>query len=92
MATQPKLFALNIILLISLLLQIAIGVMLFLIAQGFVSESTATWINFHIVNGLVLVLLVVIHLYMNRIWIALQLKRSRARKKTSGRIKRTKKS
>lgn len=83
MVTQPKLFALNSILLISLLLQIAVGVRLFLITQGFASESAAAWINFHIINGLVLVMLVVTHLYMNRKWVALQLKRSRAGKKTA---------
>ncbi len=91
MATQPKLFALNIILLISLLLQIAIGARLFLITQGLISESTATWINLHIINGLILVLLIAIHLYMNRRWIALQLKGPRVKKKTS-KTKRAKKS
>jgi len=45
MVTQPKLFVLNILLLISLLLQLGIGIRLFLITHGFVSELTATWIN-----------------------------------------------
>lgn len=82
MVTQPKLFVLNTLLLISLLLQLAIGLWLFLITRGLVSESAVTWINLHVINGLILVALVVTHIYMNRKWIGLQLKGSSAKKKT----------
>ena len=90
MVTQPKLFLLNTLLLISLLLQLAIGIRLFLITHGLISELTVTWINIHIINGLILVALVVIHLYMNRKWIGLQLKGSKTKKKTTGRTKKSK--
>ncbi len=89
MAAQPKLFALNILLLISLLLQLAIGTWLLLITRELVTDSAATWIDLHIINGLILVVLAVIHLYMNRKWVGLQLKGSRTRRKAAARTKRT---
>lgn len=92
MVTQPKLFALNTLLLISLLLQLTIGIWLFLIRQGLVTDSAATFFNIHIINGLILVALVVAHVYMNRKWIRLQLKGSKAKKRTAVRARRTKKS
>ena len=83
MVTQPKLFALNTLLLISLLLQFAIGIWLFMITHRLVSESITTWINLHVINGLILVALALIHIYMNRRWIILQLKGPTTRKKTA---------
>lgn len=88
MVTQPKLFALNTLLLISLLLQLAIGIWLFMITHGFVSESTTTWINLHIINGLILVGLALTHIYMNRRWITLQLKGPITGKKAAVRTER----
>ena len=90
MVTQPKLFALNTLLLISLLLQVALGILLFLITHGLVTGSAVTWIDLHVINGLILVALAVIHIYMNRKWIGLQLKGSKTRKRTAARKKKSK--
>ena len=90
MVTQPKLFALNTLLLISLLLQLTIGIWLFLITHGFVTDPT-TCFNLHVINGLILVGLAVVHVYMNRRWIRLQLKGPRTKKRNADRARRTKK-
>ena len=91
MDTQPKLFALNTLLFISLLLQLTVGIWLFLITRGLVTDSAVTWIDLHAINGLILAALITIHLFMNRKWIGLQLRETKAKKKTAARRKKTKK-
>lgn len=81
MVTQPKLFALNAVMLISLLLQLVMGIALFLINSGLATGPLITLMNLHTINGLIFVALVVAHIYMNMGWIRLQLLGPKARSK-----------
>lgn len=87
MVTQPKLFALNAVMLISLLLQLAMGLWLFLINIGWPTAPLITLRILHLINGLILVALVLAHLYMNKSWIRLQLFRPKAKNKAAAQPK-----
>lgn len=87
MVTQPKLFALNAVMLISLLLQLAMGIVLFMINRGWLTGPLITLMNLHTINGLVFVALAAIHIYMNQGWIRLQLLGPKARNKPASQPK-----
>ncbi len=80
MVTQPRMFALNAVMFVSLLLQLIMGIWLYLINTGRLTGSLLTLRNLHLINGLIFVALVVVHIYMNRRWVRLQLFGPQAKK------------
>jgi cytochrome b subunit of formate dehydrogenase len=71
-ARQSRLFVLNSVIFLVLLLQLLLGIRLWLVALlGW--EYSLVVLNLHLINGLIFVALVTIHLYMNRGWIRLQI-------------------
>ena len=70
---NTRLFATNALMLIVLVLQLSIGIVIWLINHGRFEASLVTWTNMHAINGIIFTVLVAAHLYMNRRWISLQI-------------------
>ena len=73
MAKQPKLQILNVTLFLLLMMQLLTGIRLWFVELlGW--EDSQTWMNLHLITGFGLVVLVLVHLYLNWWWVKAQLK------------------
>lgn len=71
MTKQLKLQILNITLFLLLLAQLFTGIRLWLV-ELWRWEDSETWMNLHLITGFSIVLLVLVHVYMNFWWVKAQ--------------------
>jgi cytochrome b subunit of formate dehydrogenase len=72
MTKQSRLLALNMAMLVLFIAQAAIGVRLWFVELlGW--EDSEFWMNMHLITGFSLIVLIAIHIYMNRRWIEVQI-------------------
>ncbi len=72
MAKQFRFLALNTAMLVFFVAQAASGIRLwFVVLLGW--EDSEVWMKIHLITGLSLIVLIAIHIYMNRRWIKAQI-------------------
>lgn len=72
MTKQSRLLALNIAMLVFFVVQAASGIRLWFVELlGW--EDSEFWMNLHLITGFSLIVLIAIHIYMNRRWIKAQI-------------------
>jgi cytochrome b subunit of formate dehydrogenase len=72
MVKQSGLLVLNLVIFVQLILQASLGIRLWSLDVKGIDPSHAL-ITTHLINGSTLIVLVLVHLYMNRRWVRLQL-------------------